>query len=632
MVLRIISVKRQTPITICLFLIISILAVYWQVRNNDFINYDDTAYVTKNENVKAGITREGVIWAFTTRHDGSWFPLTWLSHMLDCELYGVNPAGHHWTSLLIHIANTILLFIVIHRMTGAVWRSAFVAALFGLHPLHVESVAWVAERKDVLSSFFGLLTLLAYHRYVRDIRRINYLPVVLFFCMGLMAKPMLVTLPFVLLLLDFWPLARLGFTNTDHRISDKQVAGVLVFEKIPLFAISAAWCVLALSFEQRGGSVASLEHFPVKVRIANALVSYIKYLGKMIWPQHLAVFYPHTGTVGTGHVLLSVIMLIFVSFMVIRAARRFPYLVTGWFWFLGTLVPVIGLVQIGSQSMADRYTYIPLVGLFIVASWGIYDVTAQWRSQRMVLTVLSAAVLCPLMICTWFQVGHWRNSITLFTHTLDVTTGNWMAHTRLGHALDQAGKTEKAMFHYSEALRIYPNYSTAHINLGALFVQKGDNKSAVDHYNAALRINPKDAGIYNNLGIIYSREGRIEAAILHYREALRLNPNMLQALYNLARIAATHSNEKYRNGKEAVELAEKLCKLTHYNHPLFMDTLAEAYAEAGRFEAAVITVQKVRQLALTNGLEKMAAGAEMKMKLYEAGRPYREVTNGENGS
>ncbi|MFC1515908.1 tetratricopeptide repeat protein [Thermodesulfobacteriota bacterium] len=622
--------KRHTPIIICLLLVISILVAYWQVADNDFINYDDTAYVTKNRNVKAGLSREGVLWAFKTRHDGNWFPLTWMSHMLDCELYGLNPMGHHWTNLLFHIANSVLLFLILQRMTQAIWESAFVAALFALHPLHVESVAWVAERKDVLSTFLGMLALLAYHRYVMNHRAINYIIVVFIYSLSLMAKPMLVTLPFILLLLDFWPLSR--FQPPDHRyrtsFAGRLVA--LVGEKLPLFALSVASCIWTVMVQKQAGYVASLTHFSFGIRFGNAMISYLKYLGKTVWPLNLGVYYPHPETVNIGYAVLSGLFLLCMTMMVVRAARRFPYLATGWLWYLGTLVPVIGLVQVGAQSMADRYTYIPLIGLFIMVVWGVSEITARWPHQRTVLTVFSIIVLAAFMICTGFQVRYWQNSVTLFKRTLEVTTDNWLAHTRLGHALDQAGKTEKAMFHYTEALRIKPGYDAAHNNLGALLAHKGDNKAAIYHYNQVLRKHPKDAGVYNNLGVIYLNQGNTETAIRYFRDALRLNPYMEPALYNLSRIFATHVDEKYRSGKEAVALAEKLCKLTQFNHPLFMDTLAEAYAEAGRYEAAVTAVRKARNLALSYGLETMASGLEMKLKLYQAGQPYRQTFQREN--
>jgi tetratricopeptide (TPR) repeat protein len=624
---------RRWEVIICLFLIAASLSVYWQIRDHDFIDYDDESYVTKNLHVRAGLTRESVIWAFTTDYEANWHPLTWLSHMLDCELYGLNPMGHHWTSLQIHLTNTLLLFFILQYMTGALWRSAFVAALFALHPLHVESIAWVAERKDVLSAFFGMLTLLAYCRYAKQPSLAKYLLIILFLSIGLMAKPMLVTLPFLLLLLDFWPLERLR----SETVSSSFVTYFV---------------------QQHGGAITSLEVLPLKIRIANALISYLSYIEKMIWPSGLAVFYPYPEWL-PGQAVVSGLVIFCLSVLAIRNARRFPYLATGWLWYLGALVPVIGLVQVGSQSMADRYTYIPLIGLFIIVAWGIADILMRYRIKRVALPILYGMVLMFFMICTWFQVRHWQNSMTLFTHTLNVTHNNspanyslgyaltqqgkldkaiihysralqinpnyTKAHNGLGYALAQQGKLDKAIVHYSRALQINPNYTKAHNNLGSVLAQQGNVKGAFYHYYEALRINPNYDGAYFNLGKMYANQGKIGKAIINYKEAIRINPNMTQALYNLSWINATCENENFRNSIEAVGLAEKLCDLTSYSQPLALDALAAAYAEAGKFKKAVITAQQGLELALEMGPKKLAMGLENRLALYRAGRPYRQT-------
>jgi len=357
-------------VSICL--IAAILFPYGQIVNHDFVSYDDPKYVMENPHVKAGLTRESIIWAFTTQHDGNWFPLTWLSHMLDCELYGLNPMGHHWTNLLIHMANTVLLFLIFQMMTGSTWRSGFVAALFALHPLHVESVAWVAERKDVLSTFFGMLTLLAYNRYVRQTHLINYLLIILFFGLGLMAKPMLVTWPFVLLLLDFWPLKRFHFkedklqSNGNSRFGWQQLF-ILFLEKIPLFILSAVSSVVTFTVQRSGGGVKSMEFLSLKARVSNTFASYVKYIVKTVWPHSFAVFYPHPGdTLPLWQIYGSILLIAIVTVFAMYALKQYPYMAVGWFWYLGTLLPVIGLVQVGGQAMADRYTYIPLTGIFII--------------------------------------------------------------------------------------------------------------------------------------------------------------------------------------------------------------------------------------------------------------------------
>ena len=604
---------RRWKLIICLFLIAASLSVYWQIRDHDFIDYDDESYVTKNLHVRTGLTRESVIWAFTTDHEANWHPLTWLSHMADCELYGLNPMGHHWTSLQIHLTNTLLLFFILQYMTGALWRSAFVAALFALHPLHVESVAWVAERKDVLSTFFGLLTILSYCFYVKQPNKYKYLVIILFLSLGLMAKPMLVTLPFLLLLLDFWPLGRFRFATVSR----------LVLEKVPLFVLSAVSSFVTYFVQQHGGAVTSLEVLPLKIRIANALISYLSYIGKMIWPCGLAVFYPYAKWL-PGQAIVSGLVIVCLSVLVIRSARRFPYLATGWLWYLGALVPVIGLVQIGSQSMADRYTYIPLVGLFVVVAWGIPDILMQYRIKRVALPILYSTVLAFFMICTWFQVRHWQNSMTLFTHTLKVTHNNSPAHYSLGYALAQQGKLDEAIVHYSRALQIDPKYIKVHNNLGNTLARQGNVKGALSHYYEALRIDPNYAGVYFNIGKIFFNQGKIRKAIVNYREAIRINPNMTQALYNLSWIYATCENKNFRNSIEAVALAEKLCSLTRYNQPLAMDALAAAYAEMGKFNAAILTAKKALKLALLYGPEELILNMKTRLRLYKAGRPYRQ--------
>ncbi|MBW2569478.1 MAG: glycosyltransferase family 39 protein [Deltaproteobacteria bacterium] len=359
---------RHNEIIICLFLIITTLAVYWQVTNHEFLNYDDDIYITKNHHVQAGLNLESAIWSFTsgTMVSNYWHPLTWLSHMLDFQLYGMNAGGHHMTSLLFHITNTLLLFFIFRRMTGNIWQSGCVAALFALHPLHVESVAWVAERKDVLSTFFWLLTMLAYCRYVEKPVLIRYFIVLLFFVLGLMSKPMLVTLPFVLLLMDYWPLGRiqLGQAIKEGNVKSQKTSFFhLVGEKIPFFLLTAVASVAAYITQQKGGALTCMDLMLLKIQIANALVSYVSYIGKMLWPGKLAVFYPHPGTLPIWESVVAGLLLISITAFVVIPRRRFPYLFVGWFWFIGTLVPVIGLVKVGSFAMADRYTYVPLIGL-----------------------------------------------------------------------------------------------------------------------------------------------------------------------------------------------------------------------------------------------------------------------------
>jgi len=447
-----------------LFLMILTFATFEQVRTYDFINYDDNRYITENQHVQSGLTLEGVTWAFTTTHAANWHPLTWLSHMLDCQLYGLNPSGHHLTNLVFHIASTLLLFLVLERMTGALWRSAFVAALFALHPLHVESVAWAAERKDVLSTFFWMLTMWTYVHYVERPGFNRYLLVLLSFVLGLLSKPMLVTLPFVLLLVDYWPLGRFQFgrLSGDRRShtpkssdtgDQKSIVLRLIREKVPFFVLCAISSILTIFAQQKIGALGSLESYTLGSRIANASVSYVRYIEKMVWPRHLAVLYPYQQMLPIWKVLGSGLLLVGVSVLVIRAVRKHPYLGVGWFWYLGTLIPVIGLVQVGKQAMADRYTYVPLIGLFVMIAWGVPDLLAGWRFRKVVLSISTGLLLSLLMIVTNLQVKHWQNDITLFEHTLAATSNNFIIHYNLGVAFDRQGKTQEAIAHFAEALR-----------------------------------------------------------------------------------------------------------------------------------------------------------------------------------
>ena len=541
----------RLEIWISLFLVISIFCVYWQVRNFSFVNFDDRQYITCNYYVQAGLTFESIRWSFTAAHANNWHPLTWLSHMLDSQIYGMNPGHHHMTNVLFHILNAVLLFLVLKKMTGALWKSAFVAAIFALHPLHVESVAWVAERKDVLSTFFWMMTVWSYTRYVENSRLDKYMLLILFYILGLMAKPMLVTLPFVLLLLDYWPLKRfqLNPSDSENQAIQRSFYFGLILEKIPVFFLSAASSIVTYLVQKSSGAVNSLSAIPFHVRIANALVSYISYIGKMLWPANLAVLYPYQNVILPWKVFSAGLLLMMISVFAFRMLRLKPYLSVGWLWYIGTLVPVIGIVQVGSQAMADRYTYVPLIGIFIMIVWGVDDLAQRWRFRTIGFSVVSAAIITIFMITSWLQVGYWFNSITLFEHAINVTGCNSTAQLNLGEALAEQNKFDDAIKHYYEAVRIKPGY----------------------------------AKVYNNLGKIYSNRKDPEKAIFHYNKALQFDPGMVQALYHLSWILSTHEDEKYRNGKEAVKLASILCKITQNRQPLSLDALAAAYAETGKF-------------------------------------------------
>ena len=566
-----------TRLQISLFLLLAILAVFWPVQDHGFVNFDDGTYICNNSQVRNGLNWHGVQWAFTTTHANFWHPLTWLSHMLDCELYGLNPAGHHLANLLLHMASALLLFLVFHRMTHAVWKSAFVAALFALHPLHVESVAWASERKDVLSTLFWILTMGAYAAYVEAPGKKRYLMVLVCFVLGLMAKPMLVTLPFVLLLLDYWPLGRwplksptplcpeqIGCLTGSH--DRRKGAGYLLAEKTPLFALAAASSIVAFVAQQQGGATKTLASFPMDIRIANAMLSYVGYMGKMIWPTNLAVFYPHPGnTVVMWQAVLAALFLLGLSFSTSRRAKEQPYLPVGWLWYLGTLVPVIGLVQVGDHAMADRYTYVPLIGLFIVMAWGLPDLLARRSHGRFVLTLSALAVIIGCMICSSLQVRHWKNSITLFTHTLQATPNNPQAHTNLGIALAEQGRLDEAVRHYAEALRIKPDFLPARINLGGALAGQDKFDEALAQYSEALRIAPDSADAHYNLANVLARHGRPLEAVAHYAEALRIKPDDWQAHNNLGIALASHDrmSQAVAHFRQALEIKPNFPEARH---------------------------------------------------------------------
>ncbi len=554
------------------FLVITAFAAYWPVLKCEFVKYDDDKYVTENPHVKRGITRDSVIWAFTKPHYHMWHPLTSLTHLLDYQLFGLNPAWHHLTSLLFHIASTLLLFGILKRMTAAVWPSLFVAAAFALHPLNVESVAWVSERKNVLSTFFWMLTIAAYIRYTDRSCLGRFLLVVLVFALATMTKPIVVTLPFVLLLLDYWPLGRLQF----KRVSDEQgleqtesgqVDGRrvplwrLLVEKIPLFVLVTALSAVTFIAQQRGGVMSGWHNVPLKYRLANALVSYVAYISKMVWPTRLAVFYPHPfNKLPIWQVAASALVLLAVSVAVLWFARRRKYLTVGWLWYLGILVPVIGLVQVGSQAMADRYTYLPFIGLFIMIAWGMYELLANWRYRRITLGLAALAVLLALAVCTRLQLRHWRNNSTLFERAINVTDNNFVMNNNYANVLKNMGQVEKA----------------------------------IEHFNKALRIRPDSPEIYNNLGNALRRLDRFEDAVMYYQKALELKAYFPQARYNLAA-------ELTRQGKtdEAIEQYRLALRL----RPDDVETLSGlgfALAQKGRFDEAIGYYQKALELEPDN--------------------------------
>ena len=528
--------KKHYEIFICILLVLVTLAVYSQIGRFEFKNYDTDYYVYENDYVRAGLNWHNIRWAFTTNYFGNWLPLTWLSHMLDVHLYGLNAGWHYLTNVIFHIANTLLLFWVLRRMTGGLWQSCLVAALFALHPLHVESVAWVAERKDVLSTFFGLLTFWCYIDYVRRPKIGRFIPVFLFFILGLMVKPMLVTLPFVLLLLDFWPLKRIQLDvsgkddDTDRLIGSKLF---LIVEKTPLFIASAASCIVTFYAQQASGAVGSLAALPLHDRIANALFSYVSYIAKMLWPGNLAVIYPYPEFFPMWKIIAACFLISAITYLSLKYVKARPWLLVGWLWYLGTLVPVIGLVQVGLQAMADRYTYIPSIGLFIIIAWGASDMAARWRHGKTVFTVMALSAICCLSLITRNQLQHWENSLTLFQHTLKVTEKNPVAHNNYGNALLAKGYAKTAIKHFAAVLALKPNDAKAHNNLGNVFMKMERVDDAIDHYRESIGLAPDVARTHNNLAVAFYRQERVPESIRHLQKALRLKPDYADAYNNL---------------------------------------------------------------------------------------------------
>jgi Flp pilus assembly protein TadD len=508
--------------------------------NHQFIILDDNRYIRENPIVNRGLTPTGIAWAFTTFHAANWHPLTWISHMLDSQLFGLNAGGHLLVNALIHASNTVLLFLFLRRTTGARWQSAIVAALFALHPLHVESVAWAAERKDTLSTFFGLLSLMAYARYVETPSWKRYALVAVALAFGLMAKPMLVTWPFVMLLLDYWPLRRFRWQSSTGTAGFVKALMPLVREKLPLFCLVAASAVMTVVAQSHGGAVRTLVNVPVSLRVANAIVSCAKYLFLTVWPNHLVVYYPFSRTgVPLWQLLCAIVLLAVITVLVLRHATERPYLLVGWLWFVGTLVPVIGLVQVGGAAMADRYHYIPSIGLFIAVVFGLSDLAAMFRIDRTVTGALTVAALAILACLTAVQVGRWRNSATLFQYTASLIPDNRMIENNLGTILGESGRYDEAAAHFTKALRTKPDFleiiSDADIrgNLGLLLAHQGKLAEAVEQLNEALLLNPNSAEAHVSLGVVLLRLGKAEESIPHFRAAIQLKPNWALAQDNL---------------------------------------------------------------------------------------------------
>ena len=742
-----ISDKRSPPsprkprygfeLTVSAALAVMTLAVFGWTCGNEFVNYDDGLYVVDNPHVREALTLDGVRWALIAFHAATYQPLTWLSLQIDAQVYGLNPWGFHLTNTLLHTANTILLFWALRVLTGQVWRSAIVAALFGVHPLHVESVAWVAERKDVLSSLFWVLTLLAYARYISGPRWSRYLVVVAAMALGLLAKPMLVTLPFVLLLLDYWPLGR--FCSSRPKIAN------LIVEKVPLFALTICFSIIAY-YAQHREAIRSFSEYSLGIRLINGVLAYCLYIGQTLWPIHLGNYYPHpAGEMNTvagfaiplWQPVAAFAFLAAVSSFAVVKIRSLPYLFVGWFWYIGTLVPVSGIIQLGGQARADRFTYIPLIGLFLAAVWGIGELALRRRCQGAVLA-FAIVILGIFMIYSFNQISYWHDSVSLWEHALDACGPSTVAHTNaaaalrdkaeemqrkgetqaaipllrravrhnqdaldidpdnlvahnqlalaqfmlgdeeeavarwrraienwpdweqprfnLALALSKQSKPTEAIAEYEDLLRIRPDFGLAHYNLGLLLLDRGSAKDAEEHFREALASGPTSPLIYYGLGyalvaqeklgeaieplreavrglprfwrakslfgFVLHESGEIEAAREQFRDTSRLEPQWMEIQNREAWLKATHPASDKRNGPQAVVLGQEVCRATENHDARFLNTLAAALAEVGKFDRAVATAELAARVAFANGNSNLAREVRDRLELYKSGRPF----------
>ncbi len=640
-----------------LFLFGLVIWVFWPSLHCNFLYWDDSADIVHEPHVNSGLSLRNITWSLFTLEHCNWYPLNWQSHMLDCEIYGLKPWGHHLTSVFIHALNAVLVFVVFMKMTGAVGRSLIVAFLFGLHPLRVQSVTWICERKDVLSLFFWMLTLLAYAQYARECKKVNgnvirfYGLALLFFSLGLMSKAMLVTLPFVLLLLDYWPLE-------FYRLRSKRR---LVVEKLPFLALTIANCWITFKAQQEGGITDEMRSLPLSDKMGNALISYVRYLGKFFWPEPLSIYYPHPGHWPMLQVVCAGVFVVGVSMMAVGLRRRMPYVLVGWLWYLGTLVPVIGLVQLLSQSMADRYTYIPLIGFTVLLVWLIEDLTRRWPHRLTIMCVIGASMVIACSIKTRHEIGFFKDDVTLWRHAVVVTENeyNWCPHYSLGAILWTTPQRDEALNEFRESVRINPNnaqsraalgaalynlghppdeaivqfqkalelkpdWSLAWFNCGVALLKKGEVASAISHFQKAVKYEPDNAKFRNYLtgGLLFEQLNKEAASKLD--ETIKRNPDRADVLNNLAWFLATNPDNRSRNGVEAVQLAERACQLTHFQAAVAVNTLAAAYAEAGRFDEAVTNAQLACSMALKSGDAALLHQSQRMLDSFRMHLPYHE--------
>jgi hypothetical protein len=640
--------NRIRTLLLCIALAATTFIAFAGVSRCDFVNYDDDFYITSNEPVWEGLNARSISWAFTTYHMGNWHPLTWISHIIDCSVFGPNPAGHHLVSVGFHIANVVLLFLILKRMTGAVWLSAFTAASFGLHPLAVESVAWIAERKNVLSTFFAFLTIGAYFWYTQKPRFLRYVVTALAFAGGLLSKPMLVTLPFALILLDYWPIDRF-----------KEARGLrwlwrAVGEKLPLLIMSAIICVVTYHTQAGAGAVQDIGSSPLGLRTGNALVSYIKYIGQVFYPTSLAPLYPlYLNGPALWQIIVSIILLLIVTAVTILERRRHRYLFTGWFWYLGTLVPVIGLIQVGSQAMADRYMYLPGIGIYIIAAWLAGEAAAKLRLPKVIPAAAGALILVLLLVMTRAQVGYWKDSTSLCKRTLKVTKNNYIMHNNYGELLRNSGHLDEAIEHFKQALAIRPTCVEARENLGNALQEKGLDTEAAIEFEIVLRARPDNLKTRNSFGVALAKIGKIDSAIEQFSQVLSADPYRLSALNNLYKVGvdngkldkvldiildlqvkAPKNYELYIKagliygtlGKidASIEQLETACRLTDDRAPEPLDFLSQVYAAKRNMERAVEAAQMALNAANELGKKDLAEQIQKRLELYQQSAKTKE--------
>jgi protein O-mannosyl-transferase len=651
------SPSLWSQLGVCSVIVVLIWIVFGQTLGHDFVNYDDKTYVYGNSLVTAGLSLHGLSQAFVDTQTNNWHPLTIISHMIDCQLFDLKAGGHHFTNVFLHTIAAVFLFFWLSSITGRFWASAFVTVLFAIHPLRVESVAWIAERKDVLSAVFFFLTLAAYVRYVRERSVHRYLTMSILFACGLMSKPMLVTTPVVLLLLDYWPL---------KRIADGKSFWRMTLEKLPLFALSAASSIAALALQVH--SPASVGQLPFGWRLQNALVTYVTYIGQIFWPANLAVFYPHPDNrLALWQVALAAAFLIVMTWVAFALRRNRPYLLVGWLWYLIMLLPVIGIVEVGLQGHADRYTYLPHVGLSIALTWLVGDVARSLAHRREILAAVGAGLVIILGACAWKQSTYWRNGETLWTRALAVTTDNDVALTNLGtllmergqlddalsyfqsalavrsrsehrhyslslalihdstgNVLARKGRLNDAIAHFRQAIELRPDFPDAHYNLGTALFQQGDLDNAIAEWRTTLSIHPYDAGAHTSLGNALVQQGSLREAVDHYEKALQAEPDSILPLNNLAWVMSTGPDDSLRNNEIAVQLATKANQLSKETNPVFIRTLAAAYAQAGQFEKAIETARRALEQANAQGMRDLAVQIQEEADLYQRRTPLRD--------